>query len=68
LSLKNGASFQGFILYAVLEDMCVVCVATYAVNFLLLFLSYFNRRALKPARSSSKRRDEPIIGNFKKNI
>jgi len=60
--------YLGFILYAVLQDLCVVCVATYVVNFLLLTLSYFNRRSIRPPKPTSKRRDEPIIGNFKKNI
>jgi len=39
--------YLGYLLYAVLKNMCYVCVATYAVNFLLLVFLYFNRRHLR---------------------
>ena len=66
--VASGVSlYLGFILFAVLEDLCVVCVATYVVNFMLLMLSFFNRRSIN-APKSARKRDEPIIGNFKKNI
>ena len=62
--------YLAYVLYAVLKDICVVCVATYVINFLLLALSYLNRRYIPSPKSNSsrKQRDEPIIGNFKKNI
>jgi len=39
--------YLGYLLYAVLKNLCYVCVATYAVNFVLLLLLYFNRRHLR---------------------
>jgi hypothetical protein len=38
--------YLGYILYAILNDFCVVCVATYAVNALLLLLNYCKMRQL----------------------
>ena len=62
--------YLAYILLTVLNDVCVVSVATGVVNFLLFALSYFNRRFLPTSKSrpSRKQREEPIIGNFKKNI
>jgi len=46
--LSNFMScYLGYLLYAVLKNLCYVCVATYAVNFLLLVFLYFNRRHLR---------------------
>jgi len=75
--LANGMScYLGYILYFVLEDMCVLCISTYAVNFILLLLSYCKKRSLRKRKSSSpldhsySSRNEPSLPtfNFKKNI
>ena len=49
LILANCMSvYLGYLLYAVLKTMCVVCISTYGVNFLLLLLTYCRRNALRP--------------------
>ena len=74
--LANGMScYLGYILYFVLQDMCVLCISTYAVNFILLLLSYCKKRSLRKKTSSPmmetySRRNEPSLPtfDFKKNI
>ena len=75
-SIASGLScYLAYILYFVLKDICVVCIATYAVNFLLLLLSYCKKRSLRkrapaPIMQSSYGRNEPTLPSFdfKKNI
>jgi len=31
-----GTVYLGYILYFILQDMCIVCISTYVVNFALL--------------------------------
>ena len=75
--VANGMScYLGYILYFVLKDMCVVCVSTYAVNFLLLLLTFCHRRRLRikpvsPMQSSQRGPTLPSFASkdaFKKNI
>lgn len=35
-----GSLYLGYILYFVLEDLCIICVTTYALNFILFILNY----------------------------
>ncbi len=42
-----GSVYLGYILYFVLEDICVVCVSTYVVNFVLLMLTLLRISNLK---------------------
>ncbi|XP_030648325.1 vitamin K epoxide reductase complex subunit 1-like protein 1 isoform X1 [Chanos chanos] len=35
-----GSLYLGYILYFVLKDFCIICVTTYALNFILLILNY----------------------------
>lgn len=35
-----GSLYLGYILYFVLKDLCVICVTTYALNFILFVLNY----------------------------
>ncbi|KAJ7997384.1 hypothetical protein DPEC_G00228430 [Dallia pectoralis] len=35
-----GSLYLGYILYFVLKDFCIICVTTYALNFILLALNY----------------------------
>ncbi|RXN28688.1 vitamin K epoxide reductase complex subunit 1 1 [Labeo rohita] len=35
-----GSLYLGYILYFVLKDFCVICVTTYALNFILFVLNY----------------------------
>jgi len=49
LILANCMSiYLGYLLYAVLKTMCVVCISTYGVNLLLLLTLYCRRSALMP--------------------
>jgi len=49
LILANCVSvYLGYLLYAVLKTLCVVCFATYIVNFLLLLIVYCRRNSLRP--------------------
>ena len=74
--IASGMScYLAYILYFVLKDICVVCIGTYAVNFLLLLLSYCKKRSLRkrvsaPIMQSSYGRNEPTLPSydFKKNI
>ncbi|XP_023326457.1 vitamin K epoxide reductase complex subunit 1 isoform X2 [Eurytemora carolleeae] len=40
--------YLGYLLYFVIQAACVVCIASYAVNLLLLLFSFCKRRALAP--------------------
>jgi len=40
--------YLGYLLYFVIKNLCVVCVATYGVNLFLLIFSMCKRRALAP--------------------
>jgi len=77
--LANFVScYLAYLLYAVLKNLCYVCVATYAVNFLLLILHFYHRRNLRlnpvPEYSKFERRGnsnfQPTLPqfDFKKNI
>jgi len=44
------ACYLGYLLYFVIKAVCVVCVATYAVNFLMLLFSVCKRKALAPKK------------------
>lgn len=35
-----GSLYLGYILYFVLKDLCIICITTYALNFILLTLNY----------------------------
>ena len=49
------SGYLGYILYFILKDFCVVCVATYCVNFLLLLLSYCKKRSLRKKEENLRR-------------
>lgn len=74
--IANGMScYLGYILYFVLKDLCVVCISTYAVNFLLLILSWCKKRSLRKKASPMDNfgKYEPGLpsfsgDSFKKNI
>jgi len=48
LTACGMSGYLGYLLYFVIKNLCVVCVATYAVNFFLLIFSVCKRRALTP--------------------
>ena len=55
--LSNGLSvYLGYLLMYVIKSVCVVCVATYVVNFLLLVTVYMklSRMSKKPSKKSQK--------------
>ena len=65
--------YLAYILYFILKTLCVVCVSTYAVNLLLLMLSYCKRRSLRkrtPSVMETFQRGPTLPGSFdfKKNI
>jgi len=76
--LANFVScYLAYLLYAVIKNMCYVCLATYAVNFVLLIAHYFNRKHLRnyivPEYSNFQRQKSnlpPTLPqfDFKKNI
>uniref|UniRef100_A0AAQ4RPZ0 vitamin-K-epoxide reductase (warfarin-sensitive) n=1 Tax=Gasterosteus aculeatus aculeatus TaxID=481459 RepID=A0AAQ4RPZ0_GASAC len=35
-----GSLYLGYILYFVLKDFCIICITTYALNFILFVLNY----------------------------
>ncbi|XP_077596732.1 vitamin K epoxide reductase complex subunit 1-like protein 1 [Stigmatopora nigra] len=35
-----GSLYLGYILYFVLEDLCIICITTYVLNFILFILNY----------------------------
>lgn len=35
-----GSVYLAYILYFVLKDFCIICITTYALNFILLVLNY----------------------------
>lgn len=35
-----GSLYLGYILYFVLEDLCIICITTYALSFILFMLNY----------------------------
>ncbi len=69
-----GSVYLAYVLFVILENMCVLCVALYGVNFLLFALSFFKLRAIRISddRDRSKMRSSyslPTTSNqFKKNI
>lgn len=75
LTACGVSCYLGYLLYFVIKSVCVVCVATYAVNFLLLVFSLCKRRSLS---TSAPRKDNygyyipttttPANNNFKKYI
>lgn len=71
------SGYLGYLLYFVIEKLCIVCVATYAVNFLLLVFSVCKRRACsrvpKPLKEDKygyyiPTTTNPVNNNFKKYI
>ena len=69
--------YLGYLLYAVLQTMCVVCLSTYAVNFLLLLTLTCRRNSLRPkgvpdySKFDRSAPGLPTMGgstDFKKNI
>ena len=69
--------YLGYLLYAVLKTMCVVCLSTYAVNFLLLLTLTCRRNGLRPKNVPEYSKFDrsmpglPTMGgstDFKKNI
>ncbi|KAJ7386664.1 Vitamin K epoxide reductase complex, subunit [Desmophyllum pertusum] len=35
-----GSAYLAFVLFLVLKDLCLVCIATYVINGVLLYLNY----------------------------
>ena len=51
-----GSIYLGYILFYILHDSCVVCIATYVVNAILLIISLITlRRAVAKADVKKKR-------------
>jgi len=76
LSLASVAMscYLGYLLVFVIKSICVICVATYGVNFLLLVFSICKRRALRTPKVQQKygyyipTTNTPNNNNFKKFI
>jgi len=61
--LSNLSSiWLGYVLYFVLETLCVICVSIYAVNFLLTLSSYFRLRALQKSKAEKALREASGLG------
>ena len=54
-----GSLYLGYILYFILQDACIICIATYVVNFLLVISSRLCVSVLKQLQAKTGR---PIIG------
>ncbi|ESO97314.1 hypothetical protein LOTGIDRAFT_115113 [Lottia gigantea] len=50
-----GSVYLAYILYFVLQDFCIVCISTYVVNLLLLFVSIVKYRRALLVESKKKR-------------
>ena len=35
-----GSAYLAFVLFFVLKDLCLVCIATYVINGVLMYLNY----------------------------
>jgi len=77
LSLASCAMscYLGYLLHFVIKSVCLICVATYAVNFLLFVFSICKRRMLKGSVSRQTKfgyyiptTNTPNNNNFKKFI
>ena len=51
-----GSVYLGYILYVILEDLCIVCVSTYIINFFLLVIVVSNYTFLARRRVTSIRK------------
>lgn len=52
-----GSLYLAYILFYILEDFCVICITTYALNFSLLLLNVVRLRYLtaKPQKKKTKK-------------
>jgi len=62
-----GSVYLGYILYFILQDMCIVCISTYVVNFMLLLSTISRKSNLKQLSIET---GGPILfeRNFKKRV
>ncbi|KAF4073031.1 hypothetical protein AMELA_G00254160, partial [Ameiurus melas] len=52
-----GSVYLAYILYFVLKDFCIICITTYALNFILLVLNYKRLVYLNEAWKQQLKRD-----------
>ena len=67
-SLANlGTIYLSYVLFVILEDVCVVCISTYVLNFFLLIASLYRISTIKSMKIET---GGPIIygGKTKKRV
>ncbi|XP_072273233.1 vitamin K epoxide reductase complex subunit 1-like protein 1 [Pyxicephalus adspersus] len=55
-----GSVFLAYVLFYILEDFCVICITTYALNFSLLLLNVVRLRSLtaKPTKKKKNKKSK----------
>jgi vitamin-K-epoxide reductase (warfarin-sensitive) len=54
--------YLGYVLFYVLQDLCIVCISTYAINLFLLICAFKNNRLVNKLHTREYREKfDPLI-------